>query len=111
MRPLNPLYNLSGVSRQEELKNTNIFARSLFPNKSTILFLFFRCFRAFFSDGSSKTLQKTIYKKNRAEKFLQKKRQKSKNRISSILLSRFLAFLGEGSSKTPYKISKNKIWP
>jgi hypothetical protein len=33
-------------------------------------------FRVFFSDGSSKTLQKTFYKKNRVEKFLQKIRNR-----------------------------------
>jgi len=33
-------------------------------------------FRVFFSDGSSKTLQKTFYKKDRVEKLLQKNRQK-----------------------------------
>jgi hypothetical protein len=38
-------------------------------------------FRVFFSDGSSKTLQKTFCKKNRVEKFLQKFRPKVQNRL------------------------------
>jgi hypothetical protein len=41
-------------------------------------------FRVFLSDGSSKTLQKTFYKKNRVEKFLQKIRPKIQNRLFSI---------------------------
>ena len=58
-------------------------------------------FRVFLSDGSSKTLQKTFYKKNRVEKFLQKIRPKIQNRLFlENVLSRFWAFLDEGSSKT-----------
>jgi hypothetical protein len=34
-------------------------------------------FQVLLSDGSSKTLQKTFYKKNRVEKFLRKNRQKN----------------------------------
>jgi hypothetical protein len=62
----------------------------------------------FFSDGSSKTLQKTFYKKNRVEKFLQKIRPKTQNRLFlDFFLSRFWAFLDEGSSKTRFKKKKN----
>jgi hypothetical protein len=70
-------------------------------------------FRVFFSDGSSKTLQKTFYKRNRVEKFLQKFDQKSKTDFfSNFFLSRFWAFLDEGSSKTRLKkYRKNKYDP
>jgi hypothetical protein len=47
----------------------------------------------FLSDGSSKALQKTFYKKNRVEKFLPKKPKT------------------EGISKTPRKISPKKSDP
>jgi hypothetical protein len=51
-------------------------------------------------------------KKNRVEKFLQKIDQKSKTDFSRLFLSRFWAFLGEGSSKTRKKnIEKNKSDP
>jgi hypothetical protein len=64
-------------------------------------FLVLSRFRVFLSDGSSKTLQKTFCKTNRVEKFVQKIDQKSKNRIFlEFVLSRFWAFLGEGSLKT-----------
>jgi hypothetical protein len=69
---------------------------SVFPR----LFLFYRVFGCF-SDGSSKALQKTFYKKNLVEKFLQKIRPKIQNRLFlELLSSRFWAFLDEGSSKT-----------
>jgi hypothetical protein len=52
----------------------------------------------FLSDGSSKTLQKTFYKKNRVEKVLKKIRPKIQNRLFlDFFLSRFWAFLDEGS--------------
>jgi hypothetical protein len=38
-------------------------------------------FRVFFSDGSSKALQKTFCKKYRVEKFLPKNRLKTQNRL------------------------------
>jgi hypothetical protein len=41
-------------------------------------------FQVLLGDGSSKALQKTFYKKNRVEKFLQKNRQKSKTDFFSI---------------------------
>jgi hypothetical protein len=50
------------------------------------------CFRVFFSDGSSKALQETFYKKNRVEKFLQKVRKKIQNR--NFLDFFLLTFLG-----------------
>jgi hypothetical protein len=68
---------------------------------SLICFGFSR-FRVFLIDGSSKTLQKTFYKTNRVEKFLQKIRPKIPNRffLDFFKKSCFWAFLGEGSSKT-----------
>jgi hypothetical protein len=68
--------------------------------------------------GVQKTLQKTFCKKNRVEKFLQKNRQKIQNRfLSPFVLSRFWAFLAEGSSKTPLKnipkinLTQVLFWP
>jgi hypothetical protein len=48
--------------------------------------------------------KKTFCKINRVEKFLQNSRPKVQNGFFlGFVLSRFLAFLGEGSSKTPFK--------
>jgi hypothetical protein len=59
-------------------------------------------FRVFFSDGSSKALQKTFYKKIVSKSFYQKVRPEVQNRLFlDFFLSRFWVFLGdEGSSKT-----------
>jgi hypothetical protein len=80
-----------GVSRQGEFKNTiKIFWQKVraktFPKISTKIsmsvfrrvFLFYRIFGCFFSDGSSKTLQKTFYKKIVSKSFYKKFDQKSK---------------------------------
>jgi hypothetical protein len=78
-----------GVSRQGEFKNTiQIFLQKVHVEKqiknfdkhfdvsfSSTSFVLSR-FRVFFSDGSSKALQKPFYKKNRVERFLPKNRQK-----------------------------------
>jgi hypothetical protein len=68
----------------------------------------------FISDGSSKALQKTFCKKDRVEKVL----QKVQNRLFlDFVLSRFWAFVGEGSSKTRLKKYHKKnltlvlFWP
>jgi hypothetical protein len=88
--------------------STNFFDVSF----SSTFFVLSR-FRVFLSDESSKTLQKTFYKKNRVEKFLQKIRPKIQNRLFlEFVLSRFWAFLDEGSSKTRLKkYRKNKSDP
>jgi hypothetical protein len=58
-------------------------------------------FRVFFSDGSSETLQKRFTKKIVSKSFYEKFDQKSKTDFfSTFFLSRFWAFLDEGSSKT-----------
>ena len=97
-----------GVSRQGEFKNTTkMFWQKVrvenFPQNfdknfdvsfsSTSVVL--SRFRVFFSDGSSKTLQKTFCKNKRIERFLQKVRQNiSQNRLFlDFFLSRF-CFLG-----------------
>jgi hypothetical protein len=49
-------------------------------------------FRVFFSDGSSKTLQKTFYKKNRVEKFFTKNSTKNPKPTFSRIF--FITFLG-----------------
>jgi hypothetical protein len=84
-----------GVSRQGEFKNTtNIFLQKVHVGKkirnfdknfdvsfSSTFFVLSR-FRVVSSDGSSKTLQKTFYKKNRVEKLLTKNStQKIQNRL------------------------------
>jgi hypothetical protein len=111
-----------GVSRQGEFKNTiKIFLQKVHvENFSQNFDQKFRCqffldffvlsrFRVFLSDGNSKTLQKTFYKKNRVEKFLQKIRPKIQNRLFlGFVLSRFWAFLDEGSSKTRLKKYRKK---
>jgi hypothetical protein len=94
-----------GVSRQGEFKNTTkIFLQKVHVEKyfqsfdkkfdvsfSSTFFVLSR-FRVFFSDGNSKTLQKTFCKKNRVEKFLQKNRPKIQNRF--FLKICFITFLG-----------------
>jgi hypothetical protein len=83
-----------GVSRQGEFKNTTkIFLQKVHVKKkikkfdknfdvsfSSTFFLLSR-FRFLFSDGSSKTLQKTFYNKIVSKRFLQKIRPKIQNRL------------------------------
>jgi hypothetical protein len=73
----------------------------------------FGCFSAI-SDENSKALDTRHYKKrltkNRVEKFSQENRQKNPKPIfSRFFLSRFWAFLGEGSSKTRQVTPSNAI--
>jgi hypothetical protein len=83
-----------GVSRRGEFKNTTkIFWQKVrvenfsqnfdknFDVSFSSTFVVLSHFRVFFSDGSSKTLQKTFCKKNRVEKFLPKIRPKVQNRL------------------------------
>jgi hypothetical protein len=73
-------------------------------------FVFLR-FQVLLSDGSSKTLQKTFYKKNRVEKFLHNNRQTIQSRFFlDFVLSRFCAFLGDGSSHKNLNNQK-PFWP
>jgi hypothetical protein len=110
-----------GVSRQGEFKNTiNIFLQKVHqvhvenfsPNLDKIFdvsfsstFFVLSRFRVFFSDGSSKALQKTFYKKNRVEKFLQEVRPKIQNAKPTFSRNLFYHVFGrfsmidEGSSK------------
>jgi hypothetical protein len=94
-----------GVSRRGEFKNTiKIFWQKVrvenlsqnfdknFDVSFSSTFFVLSHFRVFFSDGSSKTLQKTFCKKNRVEKFLQKIRPKVQNRL--FLDFFFITFLG-----------------
>jgi hypothetical protein len=100
-----------GVSWQGEFKNTiKMFLQKVHFDKnfdvsvsfSSTFFVLSR-FRVFLSDGSSKTLQKSLHTKNRVEKFLQKIRPKIQNRFFlEFFLSHFGAFLDEGSSKTRF---------
>jgi hypothetical protein len=102
-----------GVSRQGEFKNTiqiflqkvpcRIFSEN--SDKISRLFLFYRVFGCFSAMGVQKhrveKLKKKFLQKNRVEKFLQKIRPKIQTDFfSNFCLSRFWAFLDEGSSKT-----------
>jgi hypothetical protein len=71
-------------------------------------FWFYRVFGCLlFSDGSSKTLQKRFYKKNRVEKFLQKIRPKIQNRFFlGFFYHVFGRFSVRGVQKHDKKISK-----
>jgi hypothetical protein len=101
-----------GVSQQGKFTNTQknkrkkkkeVHVKNVFREKSqkidknfdirfsSTFFLLLR-FQVLLSNGSSKTQQKTFYKTNRVEKFLQKNRQKPETVFSR--------FLGKGSSKT-----------
>jgi hypothetical protein len=115
-----------GVSRQGEFKNTiQIFWQKVrvenfsqnfdknFDVSFSSTFFALSHFRVFFSDGSSKTLQKTFCNKIVSKSFYKKIDQKSKTDFfSNIFLSRFWAFLEEGSSKTRFKkYRKNKSDP
>jgi hypothetical protein len=109
-----------GVSRQGEFKNTikiflqkvhveNVFLNFDQKNRCQFFldFFFLSRFRVFFSDGSSKTLQKTFCKKNRVEKFLQKVRQKSKPTFSRFFFPHgFGRFSIRGVQKHDKKIPK-----
>jgi hypothetical protein len=73
---------------------------------SSTLFVLSR-FRVFLSDGSSKTLQKTFCKKNRVEKFLQKKSTKNPKPIFFDLFYHVLGrFSVRGVKKHHKRISK-----
>jgi hypothetical protein len=76
---------------------------SVFPR----LLLFYRVFGCYFSDGSSKALQKTFCKKNRVEKLLQKIRPKVQNRLFLDFFNHvFGRFSVRGGPKHDKKISE-----
>jgi hypothetical protein len=78
------------------------------------LFLFYSVFGCFLAMGVQKHNKKRFYKKNRVEKLLKKNSTKNpKPTFSRFVLSRFWAFLDEGSSKTRLKkkYRKNKSDP
>jgi hypothetical protein len=112
-----------GVSWQGEFKNTiKIFLQKVHVEKQfknfdknfdvsfSSTFFVLSHFRVFSAMGVQKHDKKRL-QKNRVEKFLQKIRPKIQNRLFlEFLLSRFWAFLDEGSSKTrPKKISKKNM--
>jgi hypothetical protein len=105
-------FSARGVQKHHK----NIFAKSpcrkpfdkkFDVNFSSTFFVLSR-FRVFFSDGSSKTQQKTFCKKNRVEKFLQKVRHKSQNRLflGFSFSHVFGRFSMRGGQKHNKKISK-----
>jgi hypothetical protein len=114
-----------GVSRQGEFKNTiQIFWQKVrvenFPQNFdknfdvsfSSTFFVLSHFRVFFSDGISKTLQKTFCKKNRVEKFLQKIRPEVQNRLFlDFVYHVFGRFLVRGVQKHDKKYLKQKSVP
>jgi hypothetical protein len=119
------LITFLGVSRQGEFKNTiKMFWQKVrvennfqnFDQNSDVSFsstsVVLSRFRVFFSDGSSKKQQQNVFTKIVSKSFCKKFDQKSKPTFSRFFLSRFWAFLGEGSSKTRLKkYQKNKSNP
>jgi hypothetical protein len=77
------------------------------------LFLFYRVFGCFSAMGVQKHYKKRFAKKIMSKRFYKKFEQKPKTDFfSKTFLSRFWAFLDEGSSKTRQKINrKNKSHP
>jgi hypothetical protein len=116
-----------GVSRQGEFKNTiQIFLQKVHVENFSQnfdkhfqcqffldFFLFYRVFGCFSAMGVQKHYKKRFTKTIVSKSFYQKFDQKSKTDFFSILfLSRFWAFLDEGSSKTRQKkYQKNQSHP
>jgi hypothetical protein len=107
-------FSVRGVQKHHQ----NIFAKSprrtLFPKKIDKYFDV-RFYLVIY--GVSRVFEfmnttKNVLQKNRIEKFLQKSTKKSKTVFFSIsFLSRFWAFLGEGSLKTRKNLEKNQTSP
>jgi hypothetical protein len=104
-----------GVSRQGEFKNTmKIFLQKVhvenffqnFDNNFDVsfssTFLFYRVFGCFSAMGVQKHYKKRFTKKIVSKSFYKRFDKKSQTDFFSIFLSRFWAFLGEGSSKTRF---------
>jgi hypothetical protein len=89
--------SMSKTFSEKILRKSTNFSISVFPQ----LFLLYRVFRCFLAMGVQKHYKKRFTKKS-CQKQIQKNRpKKSKTDFFSIcFLSRFWAFLGEGSSKT-----------
>jgi hypothetical protein len=117
-----------GVSRQGEFKNTiNIFLQKVHVETfsqnfnenfdvcfSSTSFVLSR-FRVFFSDRSSKTRQKTLYKKIVSKGFFKKFDQKPKTDFFSIsfyhVFGRFLVMLVRGVQKDEKNVDKSDPGP
>jgi hypothetical protein len=66
-------------------------------------------FRVFLSDGSSKTLQKTLYKKSRRKEITKKNDQKSKTDFSRFVHQVFGRYSVRGVQKHHTKYRKKEI--
>jgi hypothetical protein len=66
-------------------------------------FLFYRVFRCFLGWDFKSTTKKVLPKKSCRKSFTKKSTNNSNPIFSRLFLSRFGAFLGEGSSKTKFK--------
>jgi hypothetical protein len=85
------------VHVERKFKISTKISMSVFPR----LFLFYRVFGCFSAIGVQKQHKKRFTKKIVSKSFLQKIRPKIQNRFFlDFVLSRFWAFLDEGSSKT-----------
>jgi hypothetical protein len=101
-----------GVQKHDFKKMQKVHVKNLFRKNSqkidknfdvTFSSTFFVSsrFQVLLSDGSSQTLQKKFYKKIVSKSFYKKIDKTIPNRFFiDFVLSRFWAFLGEGSSKT-----------
>jgi hypothetical protein len=88
---------MSKTFSEKILRKSTKISMSVFPR----LFLFCRVFRCFLAMGVQNTQQKTFDKKIVSKTFYKTIDKKIPNRFFlDFLLSRFWAFLGEGSSKT-----------
>ena len=100
---------MTGVQKRDLKKMQKVHVKNFFRENSQKIdknfdvtfsstFLVLSRFQVFLSDGSSQTLQKTFYKKIVSKSFYQKIDKKIPNRLFlDFFLSRFWAFLGEGS--------------
>jgi hypothetical protein len=77
--------------------------RNFFDVSFSSTFLFYRVFGCFSTIGVQKHYKKRFTKKIVSKSFYKKFDQNSQTDFFSIVLSRFWAFLGEGSSKTTTK--------
>jgi hypothetical protein len=80
------------MSKTFSEKNDKSFDVSAF----SFFFVLSSC-RVFLSDENSKNATKSVLQKNRVEKLFQRNRQNIQNRLFLDFVTRFWAFLGEGS--------------
>jgi hypothetical protein len=96
---------MSKTFPEKILRKSTKISMSVFPR----LFFVLLCFQVLLSDGSSKTLQKTLHEKKSCRKVFTKNRQKIQNRFC------FITFFGRFSMRefknTTKKLTKNLTSP